>query len=95
MWILAADKMYLYYSWGEPYWWQGWLGFFAGPTQRVQVISPHDLVTANIPGKFTVFFSRAAWSDYGQSFRERYHVGAMTRIMPDGNLLAVEATGEH
>jgi len=92
-WILAADKKYLYYWWGEPWWWQGWLGFFAGPNQSVQVIAPHDLVAANISGKFTVFLSQAVWADYGKAFSDRYEVGTISRIMPDANLVAIEATG--
>ena len=91
VWILAADKKYLYYYWGEPWWWQEWLGFFAGATQSVEVVSPRELSSLDVAGKFTVFMAQSAWSDFEQPFRERYRVVGVANVMPNGRLIAVEA----
>lgn len=49
-----------------------------------------SLLLASVAAAFISFHAR---SDYGPSFREGHRVGEITRIMPDGRLIAVEATG--
>ena len=89
-WILAADKENLYYWWGEPYWWQGWLGFFAAPNQPVKVVSLPTLDTLAIPGRSTVFIARAVWEKHKDGFNAAHTVTGVANILPNGRLIAVE-----
>jgi hypothetical protein len=91
-WILAADKEHPYYFWGEPWWWQGWLGFFAGANQPVQVIPPAMLDSSVFPTGATVFASRSVWMKYGPEFRSDHSVTSVTNVVSDGRLLAVEVS---
>ena len=93
-WILAADKEHLYYWWGEPVWWQGWLGFFAAvPDQKVRVVPVAALDTLRTPGPSTVFIARPFWEQKEGSFRVANLVKGVTNILPDGRLVAVEVSG--
>jgi hypothetical protein len=89
-WILAADKQHPYYFWGEPWWWRGWLGFFAGANQPVQVIPPSKLDSSAFPKGATVFASRMVWMRYETEFRSDHSVISVTNVMPDGRLVAIE-----
>lgn len=92
-WILAADKDNLYYFWGEPWWWQGWVGFFAGPDQSVKVVPVPTISELDTPGKTTVFISRIAWQKHATEFIARHAVSRVTNIVPSGRLIAVEVEG--
>ena len=92
-WVLAADKDNLYYFWGEPWWWQGWLGFFAGSGQTVKVVPLSALESLPTPGRTTVFVSRAAWVRHARAFRSGHVVNSVTNVVPTGLLVAVEVEG--
>ncbi|MEJ7758643.1 MAG: hypothetical protein WKF55_03505 [Gemmatimonadaceae bacterium] len=70
-WVLAADKNYPYYSWGQAWQWKDWVGFFAGPHQTMRVPTIDELGKLDLPGAFTVFISRSAWEFDGAAFRAR------------------------
>jgi dolichyl-phosphate-mannose-protein mannosyltransferase len=89
-WILAADKDHPYYFWGEPWWWRGWVGFFAGENQPVEVIPPAKLASSVIPRSATVFVSKNVWKNMEAQFRSDHSVTSVTNVMPDGRLLAIE-----
>lgn len=92
-WILAADKDNLYYWWGEPVWWQGWLGVFAGPNQPVRVIPPSALDTLETPRGSTVFIASVVWKKHEREFRATHGVTSVKAVLPGGRLLAVEVEG--
>jgi len=88
-WVLAADKNNPYYSWGEAWQWQDWVGFFAGPHQTMRVATIDELGALDLPGAFTVFISRSAWEFGGAAFRARQQY-VVKPVTPDARLLAVE-----
>jgi hypothetical protein len=94
-WVLAADKQHPYYFWGEPWWWKGWLGFFAGANQPVIVIPPSKLDSSTFPKGATVFASRMTWIRYENEFRSDHSVMSVTSVVPDGRLLAIETGPKH
>jgi len=89
-WILAADKQHLYYFWGEPWWWQGWIGFFAGENQTVEVVPPDQLDAQWLPHGATIFTSGATWAEFGGQFRSDHSVTSVKNVVPDGRLVAIE-----
>ncbi len=92
-WILAADKENLYYWWGEPFFWQGWLGFFAAPNQPVRVVPPSALDTLKTPRRSTVFIAFVVWQKHEKEFRATHDVTSIKAVVPGGRLLAVEVAG--
>jgi hypothetical protein len=92
-WVLASDSAAPYYSWGNKWQWQTWLGFFAAPGQPVRVIPPADLDSLDVPGAFTLFMSRVAWVTHEPGFRLRHRVDSVANVVPDGRLIAVEVGG--
>lgn len=92
-WVLAADKASPYYSWGEAYQWQTWLGFWAGEGQSVRVVPPDSLGAAEFVAPFTLFLSLRAWNEQRQSFETRYRVDSVAKVVPSGRLVAVEVSG--
>ena len=89
-WVLAADKTNMYYSWGDTWQWQDWLGFFAGPTQKTMVISPTELASRSFNPNVTVFMSSAVWSNYQSAFRRNNPFFTVTNVTPGGSLVAIE-----
>ncbi len=92
-WVLAANKSYMYYSWGEPYQWQSWLGFFASESQPVVIIDPGELGATQFKAPTTMFISDEAWNTYEVVFRRRHPLLRITNITPDGRLKAIEVLG--
>ena len=92
-WVLAASKRYMYYSWGESWQWETWLGFFVGDGQRVQVDEPVAVLRRKYSRSTTILTSKAAWVAYEQEFKKHNTVFALKNVTPDGRLLAVEVEG--
>lgn len=91
-WVLAADRSSPYYSWGEAWQWQTWLGFWAAAGQPVKVIPPDSLSGAQLPPRFTLFLSRKAWDEQRSHVEARYHVDSVAKVVPNGRLVAIEVS---
>lgn len=87
---LSADKTDPYYSWGDEWQWRGWIGFFAGDHQEMQVLSPDDFIVKLDQPPFTVFMSKLLWIQSKAEFMARYPNFQIHHIKPDGSLVAIE-----
>lgn len=91
---LAASNEYPYYSWGEPWQWEGWVGFFAADDHRVQVLSPKDFVDEIGDPPFTIFMGQNLWKESQFVLANLYPAYVVHSIKPDASLIAVEVTEE-
>ncbi|HIK20660.1 MAG TPA: glycosyltransferase family 39 protein [Synechococcus sp. M44_DOE_062] len=87
---LAASAAYPYFSWGEPYYWQSWIQFFAGREQEVTVFSPEVLPTQVLQPPFTLFMNEGVWDQQGAELQRRFSKGRLHRIPAERGLWAFE-----
>ncbi len=87
---LAASTSYPYFSWGEPYFWQSWLQFFAGREQGVTVFPPEELPTQALDPPFTLFMNQWVWDEQGPELQQRFPTGQLQRIPAERGLWAFE-----
>lgn len=92
-WVLAADPSYMYYSWGDSWQWESWLGFFAGENQEVTVVPPAEAFLQTHPIPTIIFTNTVAWAVYEQEFKYYNKLFSVRNITPDGRLLAIEIRG--
>ena len=87
---LAASKHYPYYSWGEPWQWDAWMGFFAGPSQKTTVTPPEEIFSRPLDPPYTIFMSKAVFGNFADIITHAHPQGKLHHILPDGDLLALE-----
>ncbi|MEN9224171.1 MAG: glycosyltransferase family 39 protein [Thermostichus sp. HHBFW_bins_43] len=87
---LAASAAYPYFSWGEPYFWQSWIQFFAGRQQAVTVFPPEELPTQTLEPPFTLFMNQWVWDQQGSDLQQRFPSGQLERIPAERGLWAFE-----
>ncbi|MCF2970887.1 glycosyltransferase family 39 protein [Synechococcus sp. Nb3U1] len=87
---LAASPSYPYFSWGEPYFWQSWIQFFAGREQSATVFPPEELSTQTLEPPFTLFMNQWVWDQQGSDLQQRFPSGRLERIPAERGLWAFE-----
>ncbi|MGQ9837980.1 MAG: glycosyltransferase family 39 protein [Cyanobacteriota bacterium] len=87
---LAASTSYPYFSWGEPYFWQSWIQFFAGQEQSVTVFPPEELSMQRLEAPFTLFMNQSVWDQQGSNLQQYFPEGRLQRIPAEQGLWAFE-----
>ena len=94
--LLAADKLYPYYYWGNPEGWRLWIKVFTTDNQKVEIINPQDLfslekVVAICPNTpFTLFLSQTLYFKVKDNLAIACQPYRVYNIKPDGSLLALD-----
>ncbi|MEX2008001.1 MAG: hypothetical protein WD850_00680 [Candidatus Spechtbacterales bacterium] len=88
--VLVADQTYPYYSWGEKFQWEDWLGFFVGENQSYAVLDSESFIEKLPDSNATIFMNELVWLNYKRSLKEKYKEMKLHNIKTDGSLIAIE-----
>jgi hypothetical protein len=87
---MATDHAFRFYSWGERWQWEMWMGYFVKLYQSSLVIDSNQLPQQTNLNNSTIFLNSELWRLEGDSLSAAYPQLKIHNLTADQRLLAIE-----